>query len=241
MHPDAYEKGAALLWTAQGAIMMSLPEEKDKGKAFGMFWAVFSLGAVVGASIALGIQSSKGKMSAVSTGVYLAFMIIMLCGVVFTQLVLSPEHVVRGDGTLVETEATLTPREELREFAKQFKDWRMLALFPMFFASNYFYAYQGAIVPFMFVGRARALSSLVTNLGAVIGGLLVGFLLDLIPTKRRTRAVIGWVVVVVFLAAVWGGGVHFQLGFKRVADNETEGWQYDYTDGRSAKIYGLLL
>lgn len=31
---------AALLWSAQGAIMMSYPLEKDKGKAFGIFWWV---------------------------------------------------------------------------------------------------------------------------------------------------------------------------------------------------------
>lgn len=31
---------AALLWSAQGSIMMSYPLEKDKGKAFGVFWAI---------------------------------------------------------------------------------------------------------------------------------------------------------------------------------------------------------
>lgn len=29
---------AALLWSAQGEIMMSYPLEKDKGRAFGIFW-----------------------------------------------------------------------------------------------------------------------------------------------------------------------------------------------------------
>jgi len=32
---------AALLWSAQGSIMMSYPLEKDKGKAFAVFWAIF--------------------------------------------------------------------------------------------------------------------------------------------------------------------------------------------------------
>lgn len=47
------------------------------------------------------------------------------------------EYVVRGDGTLVEIEAAISPKQEFREFLKLFKDWRMLALFPMFFSSNY--------------------------------------------------------------------------------------------------------
>jgi hypothetical protein len=32
---------AALLWSAQGEIMMSYPLEKDKGKMFGIFWGMF--------------------------------------------------------------------------------------------------------------------------------------------------------------------------------------------------------
>lgn len=201
-----------------------------------MFWAVFSTGAVVGAAIALGIQAKEEGMPGVSTGVYLAFLIIMLCGVAFTQLVLPANAIVRKDGTLVKMENSLTPTEELREFARQFKDWRMLALFPMFFASNYFYAYQGAIVPFLFIGRARALSSLVTNLGAVLGGLFVGFLLDLIPGNRRRRAIIGWVIVCIFLIAVWGGGVAFQVQFTR----SDEKWSMDWSGGKSPETYGLL-
>jgi hypothetical protein len=33
---------AALLWSAQGEVMMSYPLEKDKGKMFGIFWGAFS-------------------------------------------------------------------------------------------------------------------------------------------------------------------------------------------------------
>jgi hypothetical protein len=35
--------GAGFLWTAQAGIMMSYPNEKDKGKAFSMFWMIFNL------------------------------------------------------------------------------------------------------------------------------------------------------------------------------------------------------
>jgi Ion channel regulatory protein UNC-93 len=33
---------AALLWSAQGEVMVSYPLEKDKGKMFGIFWGAFS-------------------------------------------------------------------------------------------------------------------------------------------------------------------------------------------------------
>lgn len=42
---------AALLWTAQGAIMMSYPPAKNKGKYIGWFWMVFNMGAVIGSLV----------------------------------------------------------------------------------------------------------------------------------------------------------------------------------------------
>lgn len=39
---------AGLLWTAQGAIMMSYPDEFSKGRYISWFWMVFNLGGVVG-------------------------------------------------------------------------------------------------------------------------------------------------------------------------------------------------
>lgn len=39
---------AGLLWSAQGAVMMSYPTEKSKGRYIFAFWAIFNLGAVIG-------------------------------------------------------------------------------------------------------------------------------------------------------------------------------------------------
>ena len=39
---------AGLLWTAQGAIMMSYPDEASKGRYISWFWMIFNLGAVIG-------------------------------------------------------------------------------------------------------------------------------------------------------------------------------------------------
>lgn len=39
---------AGLLWTAQGTIMISYPNEGQKGKYFGWFWGIFNMGAVIG-------------------------------------------------------------------------------------------------------------------------------------------------------------------------------------------------
>lgn len=62
---------AALLWSAQGAIMMSYPLEKDKGKAFGIFWAIFQFGSFIGAVIAMAINIKNGGLSRVATSTYI--------------------------------------------------------------------------------------------------------------------------------------------------------------------------
>jgi MFS family permease len=39
---------AGILWSAQGAIMMSYPPEESKGRYISWFWMIFNLGAVIG-------------------------------------------------------------------------------------------------------------------------------------------------------------------------------------------------
>ena len=51
--------------------MMSYPLEKDKGKAFAVFWSIFQFGSLIGSLIALAINIRSGKLSAVSTATYL--------------------------------------------------------------------------------------------------------------------------------------------------------------------------
>lgn len=233
--------------------MMSYPEEKDKGRAFSLFWSIFSLGALVGSAIALGIES-KSTLPTVSTGVYLAFMIIMLTSVFTSWLILPPHLVIRNDGTIVEVQAHITPAQEFKAFANLLKDWRIIALFPMFFSSNYFYSYQGAIVAILFNGRTRALSSLLTGLGAIVGSIWIGFVLDGLPLSRRMRSMYGVGFVTALVIATWSGGMqamqrsrrsltleglHFQLGFTR--EKPPNGAPWDWKDSSSGGPLALLM
>ena len=42
---------AGILWSAQGAIMMSYPPERLKGRFISWFWIIFNMGAVIGALV----------------------------------------------------------------------------------------------------------------------------------------------------------------------------------------------
>jgi len=50
---------AGLLWTAQGSIMLAYPLEHQKAQFISIFWAIFNLGAVMGASVSLGLNSKN--------------------------------------------------------------------------------------------------------------------------------------------------------------------------------------
>lgn len=42
---------AGILWSAQGAIMMSYPTEKLKGRFISWFWVIFNLGGAIGSAV----------------------------------------------------------------------------------------------------------------------------------------------------------------------------------------------
>ena len=74
----------------------------------------------------------------------------------------------------------------------------------MFFASNYFYAYQGALNTAKFDGPTRALNGTLEAAGAIIGALLIGyFVLDGSWLGRRNRGYLGLAVVTSMTIIVW--------------------------------------
>ncbi|EMD34617.1 hypothetical protein CERSUDRAFT_116782 [Gelatoporia subvermispora B] len=207
---------AALLWSAQGSIMMSYPLEKDKGKSFAIFWAIFQFGSFIGSVIALAINIRQGQLNAVSTSTYIAFLVIIFIGVASAFLILPPNRVIRADGTIVKVQAASKPHIEAIGMWNLLKDWRMLCLMPMFFASNYFYSYQGSVNAHRFDGPTRALNATLEGAGAIIGALLIGYLvLDLKYLHRRTRGYLGLAVVTTMTIIIWAVALAWQVTFNR--------------------------
>ena len=86
----------------------------------------------------------------------------------------------------------------------------------MFFASNYFYAYQGAVNAAVFDGPTRALNATLEGAGAIVGALMIGYLvLDLKWFHRRTRGYLGLGVVAALSIIVWAVALAWQVTFDR--------------------------
>ncbi|EKM60588.1 uncharacterized protein PHACADRAFT_246612 [Phanerochaete carnosa HHB-10118-sp] len=197
---------AGLLWTAQGSLMLAYPTETQKGKFIAIFWSIFNLGGVVGAAVSLG-QNFKSETNSVGNGTYIVFLVLTGIGVLIPLLMVDPSKMVRADGTRVTTPKHPSWKTEFLGLwvALRTDPWIVL-LFPMFFASNWFYTWQfndynGAI----FNIRARSLNNLVYWLAQIVGSVSIGFLLDQRSLSRRFRAFSGWCVlfVMVFVVHIW--------------------------------------
>ncbi|KAF9280688.1 hypothetical protein BGZ68_007087 [Mortierella alpina] len=155
--------GAGWLWCAQGAVMIGYPEESEKGKYFSIFWAIFNLGGVLGNVIPLGIQWNDEKAGGATDASYIGYMVVMTFGALMSVLLLPASKVFRKDGTPVVKIKYSSPISELKSVFALFKDWRMLSLVPLFFASNWVYTYQ-----FTAAARFAGFYKFVQNLGGIL-------------------------------------------------------------------------
>ncbi|KAF7509629.1 hypothetical protein GJ744_007667 [Endocarpon pusillum] len=206
---------AGLLWTAQGAVMMSYPSEKSKGKYISWFWMIFNLGAVIGSLIPLGLNLYS-EAGAVSDGTYIAFMILMALGFFLAFSLVDSKFVRRADGSHVVIMKNPTWKSEILGLFEVLKtDWYIVCLFPMFLASNWFYTYQFQDVNAAYYNiRTRALNNTLYWLSQIIGAYVLGYGLD-INVRRTSRAKTGWAFMLIITMAVWGGGYAFQRKYTR--------------------------
>lgn len=202
---------AGLLWTGQGAIMMSYPNEGSKGRYISWFWMIFNLGAVIGSLIALG-QNLNQYEGTVTDGTYAAFIVLMFAGAVLALCLCDAGRVQREDGSHVILMKNPTWKSEFIGLYETIvaEPWICL-LFPMFWTSNIFYTYQfNAFNGAQFNVRTRALNNVLYWISQILGALVFGYALDFGTFRRTVRAKVSFVVLFVLTMVVWGGGYAWQ-------------------------------
>ena len=194
--------GAAFLWVAQGAITTSYVPENYKGRSTALFWFIFNIGGTIGSLIAFGLNY-KSASNKVSNATYITFIVIMVFGWLLSVMLCSPKDLDEKDLKLIlalddkglNTKANWSKDRLIRSFSRLFKEfikWKSLSLIPIFFSANIFYPYQQSINFYTFDIRTRALNSALYWLAQMFGALVMGGILDMLPTNRRNRGIIGW-------------------------------------------------
>ncbi|KAJ5352608.1 major facilitator superfamily domain-containing protein [Penicillium brevicompactum] len=207
---------AALFWTAQGTVMISYPAEEKKGRTISLFWIVFNLGAVIGGLIPLA-QNMHSSTSSVNDGTYIGFIVLSTLGLALSAFLCNPSLVRREDGSQIILMKNPTWKTEIKGLFHTLRtDWYIVFLFPMFFASNWFYTYhfQGVNLP-VFNIRTRALNSVLYFGAQMVGASIFGTMLDNKRWRRSMRARGAAVVLFLLTMGIWSGGYEFQKTYTR--------------------------
>jgi len=207
---------AGLLWTAQGSLMLAYPTEDNKGKYIGIFWSIFNLGGVVGATVSLG-ENVGSSTNSVTRGTYITFLVLTIIGVLIPPLMADPKKMVRADGTKVSTPHHPSWKKEFYGLWVALKtDPYIVLLFPMFFASNWFYTWQfNDYNAALFSIQGRALNNTVYWVAQIFGSLSIGILLDQRQLQRRVRAFIAWAILFIMVFVVHTWAYYYQKGYSR--------------------------
>ena len=227
---------AGLLWTAQGSIMMSYPQENAKGRYISWFWIIFNTGAVIGSLIPLGQNINTTTNGTVSDGTYVGFIVLMVVGAVLTLALVNVNTVIREDGSKVVMMKNPTWVSEFKGLWEclYLQPW-VIALFPMFFSSNIFYTYQqNNMNAAYFNVRTRALNNLLYWLAQIFAATLVGYALDFPKFRRSVRGKISFGVLFSLTFIIWGGGYKYQMqqvDRATASSDEYLAITMDWTDG----------
>jgi hypothetical protein len=197
--------------------MMSYPSENSKGRYISWFWMIFNLGAVIGSLIPLGENINSTSSGTVSDGTYIGFIVLTACGAGLAWFLVDARSVVRNDGSRIILMKNPTWKSELLGLWETIRsDPYIICLFPMFFASNWFYTYQfNGVNLAYFNTRTRALNNTLYWTAQIVGAFVFGFCLDYSKIRRTVRAKIAWVSILVLTLVVFGGGYAFQTGYTR--------------------------
>ena len=103
-------------------------------------------------------------------------------------------------------------------------------LFPMFFASNWFYTYQfNDFNSAKFDIRTRSLNSTLYWTSQIIGACVFGYALDTSSVRRSIRARAALTVLFVITMAIWGGGYAWQKQYDRAETSPKNAPKDDWT------------
>lgn len=160
---------------------------------------------------------NKAENETVSNGTYIAFLVLTFLGACLSWTLVDAKHVVRHYGSRIILMKHPTWKTEIIGLWETlWNDTYVILLFPMFFASNWFYTYQFNDVNLVrFDTRTRALNDTLYWLAQMFGALIFGFALDYPNIRRTTRAKVAWVVMFALTFAVWSGGYVFQKKYTR--------------------------
>jgi len=176
----------------------------------------------------------------VSDGTYVGFIVLMFLGAILALFLVDAHKVVREDGSRVILMKNPTWQSEFLGLYETIRsDTYIILLFPMFFASNWFYTYQfNAVNAAHFNVRSRALNNTLYWISQIVGAFVFGHALDLHAIRRSVRAKACLAVLFAITMVIWGGGWAWQR--QQVSREVATADDYERLDWRSGGYLGPM-
>lgn len=178
-------------------------------------FAFQNLGASLGGIINLALNLGSNYRGSVSSETYIVLMTIMCLGLPFALSVSRPSKVQRYDGRKVELVKAASLAKEYRNLLKLLNTTTVLALLPITIYAYWFLSYQWGFNSAYFTVRTRALNSMLFYLCGTIASILWGLFLDWERFSRRTRAIVGFWILVIVTGASWIIGQAVQVKYAK--------------------------
>ncbi|GKT42920.1 UNC93-like protein [Colletotrichum spaethianum] len=214
---------AGVFWAAEGAIMISYPEDHKRGRYLAYWLAYRNVRAPK-------INSEERYTNKMQGG-----------SIVGGAINLAFKKVQRQDGRKVSKAERIPTVAEIKEVAKILvrKDFLLVThqSFPFFFYATFLLSYAGSYLSLYFSVRSRALASLVSALAQITANFFFGHFLDWTKFTVNQRARIAYVGMMALFGGtwVWATVIQREYGLKAPA--------LDWVDtgfGRGWALYILL-
>jgi|TARA_R110002003_G_scaffold44_8_gene3283 hypothetical protein len=166
-----------------------------------------------------------------------------LIGAALAWTLVDAREVIRADGSKVIVMKHPSWKSEIVGLYQTFfTDPYIIFLFPMFLASNWFYAYHFTEVNGAYFNtRTRALNGVVYYIMQIVGAYVFGFALDFKGVRRTTRAKAAWGALFATIMIIWGFGYMFQKTYDRAWAADKTNAKKDWSDAGYAGPFVLYM
>ncbi|KAI4867429.1 duf895 domain protein membrane protein [Hypoxylon rubiginosum] len=185
---------SAFLYVAEASAMISYPEEHRRGFYISIWVIMRNVGSIIAGGITFGLNIARDGYGGVTTNTYLVFLGLECIGLPAAFLLSRTRKVIRSDGWGVPLLPKKTWKQECKLLLEHHMQRRTLLLIPIYFLTYFGDGVWGTYLSLHFSVRARALSSLVTPILAVLMNPLFGMLLDMKSLGPKKKGIIAfWV------------------------------------------------
>ncbi|KAH6886905.1 major facilitator superfamily domain-containing protein, partial [Thelonectria olida] len=203
------------LWVGSGAVFMGYTEENRKGFATSLKFSFQALGGAVGGIISLALNVQRDWRGSISKSTYITFITVIGLGFPFALLLPTTSQIQRTDGRKVVLKKAPSLLGELQSLWRIVRTPTVLALVPLIIYSQWFLSFQWQFNFAYFTVRSRALNSTLFYLTGLFGSLIFGQVLDLQRFSRRTRAKVGFFVILIINGLGWVLGQAVQVHYSK--------------------------